>query len=175
MTDRDESLELGRISGAWGIAGWVRVHSRTDPPENIFDYQPWRSDRPPGLFHVEQWRRQGSRLICRLREIPDRTAAEALTGATLRILATDLPPAEPGHWYWKDLIGLDVFDRSENRLGRVIGLIDASAHDVLRIEAADGGDEILIPFVLERFVLEVDLEAGRIMVDWELSWSREPD
>ena len=176
MTDRDENmLELGRISGAWGIAGWVRVHSRTEPPENIFEYQPWRSDRPPGLFHVEEWRRQGPRLVCRLREVADRSAAEALAGAVVGIAPEALPPAGPGSWYWSDLIGLEVIDAAGARLGRVSGLIDAGAHDVLQVEAADGGEELLIPFVLDRYVLDVDLEAGAIRVDWQLDWSREPD
>ncbi|PKL95468.1 MAG: 16S rRNA processing protein RimM [Gammaproteobacteria bacterium HGW-Gammaproteobacteria-8] len=176
MTDRDAAeLELGRISGAWGIAGWVRVHSRTEPPENIFDYQPWRSDRSPGLFHVEEWRRQGPRLVCRLREVADREAAEALTGTVLKIHPDQLPPAEPGHWYWSDLFGLDVLDAAGARLGTVSGLLDAGAHDVLQVDAADGGEALLIPFVLGNYVLEVDLEARCIRVDWELAWSREPD
>lgn len=176
MTDRDAGeLELGRISGAWGIAGWVRVHSRTEPPENIFDYQPWRSERSPGLFHVEEWRRQGPRLVCRLREVGDRDTAEALAGTVLTIQAEQLPPAEPGHWYWSDLIGLEVVDASDQRLGTVSGLLDAGVHDVLQVAAADGGEDLLIPFVTGIYVQNVDLDSRRIRVDWELAWSRDPD
>jgi len=175
MTDPGAELELGRICGAFGIAGWVRVHSRTEPPENIFEYEPWRSNRPPGLFHVEEWRRQGPRLVCRLREITDRDAAEALAGTVLTINAEELPPAEPGHWYWRDLVGLEVCDLSGVRLGSVSGLIDAGAHDVLQVDAADGGEQLLIPFVPGIYVEDVDLDARRIRVDWALAWSRDPD
>ena len=175
MSEAGDRIELGRINGAWGTAGWVRVYSLTSPPEAIFEYQPWRSERSPGLFHVRQWRRQGPRLVAQLQEINDRDQADAAVGATLHVARGDLPPAEPGQWYWHDLLDMQVVDRHGAELGRVAGLIDAGAHDVLRVRAADGGDELLIPFVPDSYVLEVDLKTGRIRVDWALEWSRSPD
>lgn len=175
MSGSDDRIELGRITGAWGTAGWVRVYSLTSPSESIFDYQPWRSERSPGHFHVRQWRRQGPRLVAQIDEIVDRDQAEAAVGATLHTTRDALPPAGPGQWYWHDLVGMQVVDREGRELGKVAGLIDVGAHDVLRVAAADGGEELLIPFVPDTYVLAVDGEARRIRVDWQLEWSRDPE
>lgn len=167
----EHRVVLGRLNGAWGTAGWVKIFSLTEPPENIFEYQPWRTTGSPGLLHVRQWRRQGPRLVAQLAEIETREQAEALHGAELFIDRDDLPAAAAGAWYWHDLIGLAVFNREGRRLGEVSGLLDAGVHDVLEIRRSDGSGEVLVPFVAGHFVDTVDLDAGRITVDWQLDWT----
>lgn len=170
MSDAEDRVELGRLNGAWGTAGWVKVFSLTEPPENIFEYQPWRTAGSPGLLRVRQWRRQGPRLVAQLEEVGSREQAEALHGTRLFIDRGELPPTGSGTWYWHDLIGLEVFNLEGERLGRVRGLLDAGAHDVLEIERA-GGSDLLVPFVTGRYVDKVDLAAGTITVDWQLDWT----
>jgi len=170
MSETVDRVELGRINGAWGTAGWVKVFSLTDPPENIFEYQPWRTAGSPGLLHVRQWRRQGSRLVARLEEVVTREEAEALRGAGLSIDRAELPGAGYGSYYWHDLIGLAVYNRGDQRLGEVSGLLDAGAHDVLQIRRS-GGEDLLVPFVSGHFIDKVDLDAGRIDVDWLAEWT----
>jgi 16S rRNA processing protein RimM len=162
-------VELGRINGAWGIGGWVRIYSLTHPPENIFDYQPWHTDGEPGLLHVLQWRRQGPRLMAELSEIDAREAAEELRGTRLFTERELLPEPEPGSYYWHDLMGLEVVNRDGRALGRVTGFIDAGAHDVVQVEGVDG-PPVLVPFVPGRYVVSVDLDGGRLDVDWEPEW-----
>ena len=78
-----------------------------------------------------------------------------------------LPDAEPGEYYWADLIGLSVRNEQGIALGKVTGLIEAPAHDVLRVAADDGsGREQLIPFI-EPIVRAVDAAGGLITVDWQ--------
>lgn len=169
MSESSSRVELGRINGAWGTSGWVRVYSLTSPPENIFDYQPWHTDGAPGLLHVRQWRRQGPRLVAQLAEITERDAAEALRGTALFIARGSLPEPDTGSYYWHDLMNLEVVNLEGRVLGRVAGFIDAGAHDVLQVESA-GSAPVLIPFVHERFIALVDLQAGRIEVDWQPEW-----
>jgi len=163
-------IPIGRITGAWGTGGWVKVFSLTDPPENIFEYQPWRAPSAPRLFHVRQWRRQGPRLVACLDGINTRVAAEALAGTELSVRRDQLPTPEPGKFYWRDLVGLEVQNIKGVDLGRVAGLIDAGVHDVLEIDAGSGRDPILVPFVQDQFVKKVDLDRRRIIVDWERGW-----
>lgn len=170
MSETDDLVELGRLNGAWGTAGWVKVFSLTEPPENIFEYQPWRTSGPPGLLHVRQWRRQGPRLVAQLEEVGTREEAESLHGTMLSIDRAELPRAEGGSYYWHDLIGLDVYNRDRELLGQVSGLLDAGAHDVLEIRRSVGGD-LLVPFVIGHFIDRIDLEAGRIEVDWLNDWT----
>lgn len=189
MSGSGSRIELGRINGAWGAAGWVKVFSLTDPPENIFEYQPWRTDASPELLVVREWRRQGPKLVARLDRVETPDEAEALRGAALFIDRADLPPPGPARYYWHDLIGMEVRNRAGIRLGRVVGLLDAGVHDVLRIASdecsapgsgsgsADASGhlprQLLIPFVPDHFVLAVDRDTGRIDVDWDPEWSRE--
>lgn len=177
MSGEVARVELGRLDGAWGTDGWVRVYSLTEPRENIFDYQPWLTDGEPGLLHVRDWRRQGPRLMARLDEVDDRDLAERLRGLKLYVTRTDLPEPASDSYYWNDLIGLEVVDTAGRDLGRVSGLLDAGAHDVLELEpTSPGAAPTLIPFVIPRFVRRVDLAAGRIEADWDPDWlADEPD
>lgn len=170
MSRDDGRIELGRIAAPWGVAGWVGIHSHTDPPENIFDYQPWETDESFPAFRPLQWRVQGTRLIARLDRAHDRSAAEALKGARIYTRRDRLPELEPGRWYWRDLVGAQVINLQDLQLGRVSGLIDAGAHDVLEIRHTPDTPETLIPFVPDRFIKSVDLEAGIVRVDWDPDW-----
>lgn len=171
MDESSDRVELGRLNGAWGAGGWVKVYSLTQPPENIFEYQPWRTTGSPGLLHVRQWRRQGPRLVAQVEEIDTRDQAEALQGAPLFIDRSDLPRAGEDSWYWHDLIGLAVFNREGRNLGTIKGLLDAGVHDVLEIQRDQGQADLLVPFVPGHFVDEVDTAAGRITVDWQPDWT----
>lgn len=168
-----ERVELGRISGVWGTSGWVKVFSLTSPPENIFEYQPWRTDRSPGLLRVRQWRRQGQRLMASVEGVDSRDAAERLVGTELHVDRSDLPEPEARRYYWHDLIGLTVENGAGRRLGTITGLIDVGAHDVVQIDPGNGAPPMLVPFVMDRYVLEVDLANGRLAVDWEPDWLSE--
>lgn len=166
-----DPVEIGRLNGAWGTGGWVKVFSLTDPPENIFEYQPWRTSGSPGLLHVVQWRCQGPRLVARLQEVATREQAESLHGTRLTIERGKFPAAGTDSYYWHDLIGMVVYNRDGDRLGEVSGLMDAGAHDVLEIRRSGVGADLLVPFVLGRFVDKVDAVEGRIDVDWLAEWT----
>ena len=176
-TGQAEPVLVGRILGAWGLKGGVQVYAYTDPPEAIFDYQPWliqgfsHSDSP--FMHGQ---RVGRRLVAQLRGIDSAEQAAALADLDIHIPRHSLPPAAPGEYYWHDLIGLSVENAEGRVLGTVRGLLATGAHDVLQIEPAPtltmhgSGAEILIPFVIGHHVKSVALDAGRIYVDWPLEW-----
>ena len=100
----------------------------------------------------------------------------APTSARVFIGRASFPTPQPDEFYWVDLIGLAVFNRDAQPLGRVVGLLDTGPHSVLRVvpEAIPAGvsaqeAERLIPFVAA-YVDDVDLEQGRITVDWGLDY-----
>lgn len=75
-----------------------------------------------------------------------------------------LPATAPDEYYWNDLLGLKVVNLQDEPLGQVDHLIETGANDVLVVK---GERERLIPFVLHRVVIRVDLEVGVIQVDWD--------
>ncbi len=164
-----EKLIVGKINGLYGVQGWVKVYSHTDPIENIFRYQPWWLKCQDGQWHPVKVLRHrthlgGKALVAQLEGIHDREQARALMGCEIAIDRDQLPPAEDGY-YWADLIGCDVYDQQGAHLGRVVNMIETGAHDVMRIQG--NGQQHLIPLVEGHYVTAVDIPGKRIDVDWE--------
>ncbi len=164
-----ESAVVGHFNGPWGVQGWVRVFSHTRPPTAIFDYHPWWVGESDREMVVEDWRKAGPRLVARLRGIDTPEAAAALGRGEIRVPRSCLPKPGAGHYYWQDLIGLEVVNIDDHCYGRVAALMETGAHDVLDVRG-DRHGSVLIPFVVDEFIRQVDLDAGRIVVDWPLEW-----
>jgi 16S rRNA processing protein RimM len=159
-------IPVGRISGVYGVKGWVKVFSYTEPRDNITRYQPWYLDCGAGWQsrQVAESRRHGKGVIARLDGCADRDHALALMNCEIGVRREQLPATAPGEYYWNDLIGLEVVNQQGERFGRVDNLLETGANDVLVVQ---GERERLIPFVVDKVVTDVDLEAGVIRVDWD--------
>ncbi len=165
--EREERLVLGRISGLYGVRGWVRVYSYTEPRQAIFQHAPWQL-RLQGQWrevNLEEGRPHGKGLVAKLAGWDDRDQVRPLVGAEIAVPRDRLPPLPEGEYYWADLIGLEVIDQNGVSLGRVSKLMETGAHDVLVVRGV-GGQEQLIPFVQGPVVKSVDLDAGRLDVEW---------
>jgi 16S rRNA processing protein RimM len=158
----DRLIVLGRIAGLYGVRGWVRVFSETEPRENILRYSPWLLE---GVTHVVgEGRRHGKGLVVRLTGCNDRDQAATLIGRDICVRRDQLPPARPDEFYWADLEGLQVKTVEGKPLGRVSHLFDTGANDVLVVKA---DRERLLPFVWDDIVKDVDFASGTITVDWD--------
>ena len=160
-------LNAGEISGVFGVKGWVKVYSFTEPRENILQYSPWllRKNNQTKEIKVTGGQRHGNNVIAELEDINDRDGALALMGSEILIRKEQLPKPEPGEYYWADLVGLQVETEAGVKLGEVEHLLETGANDVLVVR--DGETERLIPFLQQQTVLKIDLEAGLIIVDWD--------
>jgi len=179
MEKPDNYAVVARITGAHGIKGWVKVHSYTQPADNVFSYKPWRVklDGRWQELEADSFRTQGKGNVAHLCGIDDRNEAEALSGLDIYVLREQFDALEGGDHYWYQLQGLKVFsagrdDAGEDSrilLGEVAGFLETGANDVLVVKGvADSIDqkERLIPYV-DQFLLKVDIEAGEILVDWD--------
>jgi len=82
----------------------------------------------------------------------------------------DLPEDGDSGYYWSDLVGSEVVNLKGEELGKVVGLFETGANDVLRIQRMDQeGKERLIPFI-EQIIMKVDLKLSRIIVDWGIDY-----
>jgi 16S rRNA processing protein RimM len=172
MTATEESgmIVLGRVSGLFGVKGWIKVHSDTEPRDNILNYSPWYLRRQDGWQPCEviAGRPHGKGIVAQLANCPDRDAAAELIGSTIAIRHDQLPAAGEDEYYWSDLRGLKVITIQGVELGRVVNLMETGANDVLVVrEAGEQGRERLIPFIRHQVIQEVDLENGQLTVDWD--------
>jgi 16S rRNA processing protein RimM len=156
---------IGVIQAPFGVKGWVKLRSYTDPIENILQYSPWVYANESGerrLLHEGQ--RNGDNLVARFVGIDDRDAAATLRGLAVYADRTRFPPAAPGEYYRIDLMGLSVTNLQGVQLGVISDIMTTGAHDVMILA---GDRERLVPFVQGRFVREVNLAAGYVLVDWD--------
>ena len=160
-------IVVGEILGAFGVRGWVKVQSHTEPPENILRYSPWRLAGGGGEkdYRVIEGRPHGGTLvIVRLEGLSDRDQAALLHKHQVSVPRECFSHPQPGEYYWADLIGLEVRNLAGVVLGRVAGMMETGANDVMEVH---GERERLIPFVMGDYVKEVRLDEGWLLVDWE--------
>ncbi|MGQ9685192.1 MAG: ribosome maturation factor RimM [Thiobacillaceae bacterium] len=164
----DELVVMGRIAAPYGVKGWVKVQPYTEYLDSLLDYPVWRlgSSGAWRSYRVLDGRPHGRFLLAELEGVGDRDVAERLRGMDVAVARDELPEPGEDEYYWDDLIGLEVVNVSGLSLGRVEGLLETGAHDVLRVV---GERERLIPFTAP-IVLEVDPSARRIRVDWEAEY-----
>ena len=160
---------LGRISGLFGVRGWVKVYSHTQPRDGILDYRQWYLQQDGGWRKVEiaEGKKHGKGIIVRLAGLDDRDEAARLVDCDIAVERDALPATDEGSFYWSDLEGLNIVHRDGTDLGRVAYLLETGANDVL---VTTGKPERLIPFILGRVVLDVNLTDGVITVDWDTDW-----
>jgi 16S rRNA processing protein RimM len=169
---QNSPITLGYISKAYGIKGWVRVCSYTDPSHNIFTYQPWQL-LLNGLYQeVKLWQSKcySKGLIAQLQGCNDRCQAETYAGVEIAVVSDSLPKLNEGEYYWRQLTGLDVKTNSGVKLGKVDHLLATGANDVLVVQGnASSIDtrERLIPWLPDQVISNVDLLKGIIWVDWD--------
>lgn len=161
-------IVLGRIGGAFGVQGWVKITSFTEPPENILNYGVWQVGREGRWqpVEIENGRVTGKGVLAKLAGIDTPEDARLQVGADIGIARGELPPAAPGEYYWSDLEGLEAVTPQGEMLGRVDHFRSTPGGSVVVIR---GERERWIPFVKERIV-KVDLDAGRIVLDWAADW-----
>ena len=95
--------------------------------------------------------------------------AALLIGCQIAVDRESLPTLANNEFYWTDLIGCAVQDSQGKALGLLTRLFETGAHDVMVVKTAEG-EELLIPWVTEHFILEVDLAEKRIVADWDAEW-----
>ncbi|MBL6748998.1 MAG: ribosome maturation factor RimM [Nevskia sp.] len=164
-------VTLGRIAGVYGIRGWVKVQSFTRPVGNLLDFPRWWIQaRQPYEARLLEGRVHGGGIVAQLGDaagapIADRDAALALVGAEVQVERSAMPEPPAGSYYWSDLVGMEVASAGGAPLGRVTGLLENGAQDVLVVQ--EGDRERLIPFVHGAIIRSIDLPARRIVADWE--------
>jgi 16S rRNA processing protein RimM len=168
MSSQTDFVTLGKLSGVFGVKGWLKVYSHTNPREGILNYSPWYLKQRNGwtAIKVKAGHKQGKTVVAQLAGIDDRNLAETMIGLEIAVKSAQLPRLANNEYYWSELEGLQV-----NTLdGTVFGVVDyvfaTGSNDVLVVKKSAGG-ECLIPFIGDQVIKAVDLAASTIQVDWD--------
>ncbi|MEH6550940.1 MAG: ribosome maturation factor RimM [Pseudomonadales bacterium] len=173
MSAQEEFVVIGKIATAHGIKGWVKVFSYTEHPAGIFDYQPLHILRGGKwqLLEIDEWRPQAKALAAHIKDCDDRNTAESYRQCELGVSIKQFPELAVDEFYWHQLQGLAVYTAADEQLlGQVEHLMETGANDVLVIRPSkDSIDkrERLVPYLPGEVIIDIDLDKGRMIVDWD--------
>ncbi len=194
MSETSEPLHiLAKITGYYGVKGWLKLYSFTEPRDNIIHYPALkiRRNKRQGWqdIKLDSGKAHGKGVIAHFSGYDNRETAASLIGAELAVYRSEFKPTGKDEYYWSDLIGMTVNNLEGIELGQVTRLMETAVNDVLVIKPSTGikagkesdtrensdtredSAEILIPFVQGHFIKQVDQQAGIITVDWPVEWN----
>lgn len=163
---------VGQFGKTYGIRGWLKVNSFTNPITNVLSFKSWIVGKEKIWYEVAHMESKVNHdsIIVKLPTVNNCELAKAYTNLEIAVEREEFPELKNGEHYWTDLEGMAVVNKSGVNLGKIHRLLATGANDVLVVKNARQ-KEILIPY-LHHVVLSVDLAEGLIRVDWEADSSR---
>lgn len=188
-----QKIMMGRITGVYGVKGWVKVFSYADPMESIVDYNPWyirpqsrksvkslsvrslpdnQKSSPWTKVKITAGKRHAKTVLAKFEHCNNRDEAQLYIGSEIAIEQNQLETlSDTDGYYWRDLLGLHVINQQDIELGVVTNILETGANDVLVVTAENvtevGIKEHLIPWTMHLAIVAVDLEQGVVEVDWD--------
>jgi 16S rRNA processing protein RimM len=154
---------VGRVSGAFGVRGEVRIGTYTADPMALLRYKTLvREDGTPALTLTAARPAKGG-VVARCPEIASKEAADAARGLRLYVPREVLPPPEEDEFYLADLVGMAAETPEGETLGRVKAVQNFGAGDILEVDPGGGRATLFLPFT-RAVVPEVRLADGRLIV-----------
>ena len=157
---------MGRVRAPHGLKGWIKIQPFTQEIEGLLDYPEWwvGGDGQWQQHRISEVAVHGSMVVARLEGFTDRDAAAGLRGRDVAVPRAAMPENREGEFYWSDLLGMEVAHRNAAKLGLVTKILETGANTVLVVQ---GEKELLVPFI-DDVIVNVDLKARKLVVDWEL-------
>jgi 16S rRNA processing protein RimM len=169
VNNQENWIVIARFGRPHGIKGFVTVHSFTEPRDNVLKYANWHAFinnkwQPIKLLRAEV---QNKAIIAQIEGYPERELVTRLTNIEIAVQQAQLEELKPGEYYWHQLVGMNVINREGELFGKVIEIIPTGANDVLVVE---GNKRHLIPYLLGKFILNIDINQQLITVDWDMDF-----
>ncbi len=177
---------MGRIVAPYGVYGWLKVVPDTEAMDGLFDYDTWWLGKGNDWREmvVETAKIHNDVIVVKLEGIDDRDAALACKGKQIGVPREALPQPDENEYYWSDLIGVRVTNKQGVDFGLITEVFETGANDVLVVKpdvaksdavkpegvkseaTKEKPQERLLPFI-DAVVLEVDVKAKTMLVDWD--------
>jgi 16S rRNA processing protein RimM len=168
MSDAEPLIELGVVGAPFGVRGWIKVRSHTNPPERLFEHRLLHLRLGDGIktYRIETTGRSGGQLTAKLEGVTDRDQAQALRGIAICVPRSELPQRNDRDYYRADLIGCEVVNLAGVRLGVIRHFLETPAQVLMVVRGdAAGAGEYWVPAVPQH-LRRVDLGARQVTVDW---------
>ena len=156
---------MGRVRAPHGLKGWIKVQPFTQQTQGLLSYAEWwlGGEGKWQQHRVMESAVHGSMVVARLEGFDDREIAAQLRGKDIAVPRAAMPESGEGEFYWSDLLGMEVRNQDETKLGIVARILETGANSVLVVQ---GEKEYLVPFIQD-VIVKVDLQARQLVVDWQ--------
>ncbi len=158
-------IAYGKVLKPHGLSGEVKVlpfSGDTGSFKNFSSLYISKVNNNPPKYSISRSRNHKNTVIVKLDSIDSIDDAEPLKGLTVFIDKRELPEKDDDEYYWFELIGLEVLDSDNNKIGKVKEIIDNTAQPILVIQ--NDSEEYLVPLV-DKYVEVIDLENSKIIVN----------
>jgi 16S rRNA processing protein RimM len=159
----EERISIGKILAPHGVKGEVKVMPLTDFPKRFTKMKSVWVDTHASFLDMESVRFQNEIILIKFAGINTRDAGEALKGSLLQVSREEVVPLPPGHYYHFQIVGLTVVNQQGEKIGCIKEILETGAHDIYVVKREESND-LLVP-ALKQIVREIDLPAGRMVVD----------
>jgi 16S rRNA processing protein RimM len=171
---KSDRIQIGRIIGAHGVRGEIRIAPTTDYPERFFGMKTLRAElpdnpgtpfKPPILLEVTGMRTHEGKgqILAAVNGINDRDSADSLKGYVITVAPEERVELEEGEYWIDSLIGLDVVDdNSGEALGKIEDVMSTGSNDVYQVRTVDGKTK-LIPAIGD-VVRSISLDDGAVRI-----------
>lgn len=162
----EKYIIVGKLGKTHGVRGWLNLYSETQPAENILEYKPlfWMTDSGWQEINATEIKPHGKNFLVHVAGIDNSEIAKKYTGKEIAILRDQLPNLKSDEFYWTDLEGLTVINQKNIELGVIDHLMETKANDVMVVI---GKKKHLIPFIRNQVVIDIDLDAKVMHVNWD--------
>lgn len=165
-----KKIIIGKFGKTFGLHGYLKTHSFTNPSTNILNYSPWfiSKDKITWTEITEhQIKEHGEIFICKLPNISTPEQATQYVNYFIAINESQLPKITANdEYYWNDLLGCKVYNTKNILLGTIDDIFATVSNDVLVIQDESLNKQHLVPF-LKNTILKVNLSQQTIVVDWD--------
>jgi 16S rRNA processing protein RimM len=161
----DRRVLLGRITGAHGLKGEVKIAAFTERPEDVAAYGPLTDADGKRLFQIIGFRSApGGVVIARLKGTSSRDEAESLRGTDLFVARASLPPPQADdEYYHSDLIGAEAVSPAGEVIGEITAMYNFGAGDLLEVRFTGERQATLLPFE-KAYVPKIDVAGKRVTI-----------
>lgn len=166
LKDEANHVVVGQIGKPYGVQGWMKVHSFTEPYTNLLDYEPWFIEQR-GQWHELtgiKVQEHGNAILLHIEGCDSPEDARRYTNAKIAVVRELFSALDDDEFYWNDLAGLTVINQDDVTLGTVDYIFETGSNDVLVVK---GEREHLVPFLYGEVILKVDLTQKVIRVQWD--------
>ncbi len=160
----DDCFKLGHIVKKHGLKGGLSILLDVDYPEDYIELESVFVEVNKQLvpFFIEHLQLNGSRGILKFEDVDDLQEAERLLKSDLYLPIENLPVLEEGQFYYHEVIGYLVSDKSLGEVGKITEVYEFPNQDLLGM--IHQGKEVLIP-INDNIILQVDHNQRKMEVD----------